>query len=86
MFVFQSSQLAQFFTYKTELQNKQYHFKPPQVESYDVWESVAVIHFTIVMIKNHVKFLSYTHVSNKMVIKSSLGSASIKDGVSYVHN
>ena len=39
------------------------------IESHNVWESVAVIHFTIVMIKNH-KFLSHTHVSNKRVIKS----------------
>ena len=30
-----------------------------------------MIHFTIVMIKNHVKFISHTHVSNKRVIKSS---------------
>ena len=37
-FSIQSSQLAQFFTYKTELQNKQYHFKAPQVESYDIFE------------------------------------------------
>ena len=37
----QSSQLAQFFTYKMELQDKQYHFKAPQVESHDVWESVT---------------------------------------------
>ena len=37
----QSSQLARFFAYKTELQNKQYHFKDPQVEIHDVWESVA---------------------------------------------
>ena len=28
-----------------------YHFKAPQVENrYDVWEIIAVIHFTIVMI------------------------------------
>ena len=32
----QSSQLAQFSTYNTKLQNKQYHFKAPQVESHDV--------------------------------------------------
>ena len=32
----QSSQLAQFFTYKMELQNKQCHFKAPQVKSHDV--------------------------------------------------
>ena len=32
----QSSQLARFFKYKTELQNKQYNFKTPQVESHDV--------------------------------------------------
>ena len=31
----QFSQLAQFFTYKTELQNKNYYFKAPQVESHD---------------------------------------------------
>ena len=51
----QSSQLARFSTYKTKLKNKQYHFKAPQVESHDVWESVAVIHFTMDIIKNHVK-------------------------------
>ena len=32
----QSSQLARFFTYKTKLQNIQYHFQAPQVESRDV--------------------------------------------------
>ena len=32
----QSSQLARFSTYKTKLQNKQYHFKAPQIESHDV--------------------------------------------------
>ena len=40
----QSSQLAQFSTYKTKLQNKQYNFTAPQVESHDVEK---VIHFTI---------------------------------------
>ena len=63
----QSSQQARFFTYKTELKKKQYHFKAPQVEIHDVRESIAVIHFTIVMIKNRIKFIirdGVTYVRN----------------------
>ena len=48
----QSSQPARFSTYKTKLKNKQYHFKAPQVESHGVWESIAVIHYAIVIKKS----------------------------------
>ena len=86
----QSSQLARFSTYKTKLQNNQYHFKAPQVESHDVW-SVAVIHFT--KLKN---LLVHTHVHllwaaimlrlQQLKFHTSLVDATITDGISHVRN